>query len=95
MEPRFDNLDELLFKAKEEVNISSNYNEVLLGKLHAETVKDYKSENSFFTFFDKTAGLSFVMTGFLFSIVNIFGLSNQCIELLFKIKEIYLLINLR
>ena len=95
MESKFDNLDEMIFRAKEEITISSNYNDILLGKLNRELNKDSSSKGSFFSIFDKTAGLSLTMTGLLFMLINVFGLNYQCLEFFFKLKEIYLLINYR
>lgn len=95
MEPKFDNLDELIFRSKEEITISSNYNDILLGKLNCEINKEFNEKGSFFSIFDKTAGLSFTMTGLLFMLINIFGLNYQFMEFFFKLKEVYLLINYR
>lgn len=95
MESKFDNLDEMIFRAKEEVTISSNYNDILLEKLNCEINMDFSVKGSFFNIFDKTAGLSFTMTGLLFMLINIFGLNYQCMEFFFKLKEVYLLINYR
>lgn len=95
MEPGFDNLDELIKKSQEQVTISSNYNDTLLKKLSAEVNIDYNTKPSLFSFFDKTAGLSFTVSGLLFMGINIFGLNYHFIEFFFKLKEIYLLINFK
>lgn len=92
MEPKFDNLDELIFSSKEEVRINPNYNDILLNKLNAEISEENNKKYSLWNLFDRTAGLSFTMTGLLFMLINIFGLNYQCMEFFFKLKEIYLLI---
>ncbi|MHC1686015.1 MAG: hypothetical protein AB6733_24320 [Clostridiaceae bacterium] len=95
MAARFDDLEELILRSKEEVNISSNYNDTLLKKLNSQVILDNNVKPSIFSLFDKTAGLSFTMTGLLFMFINIFGLNYQILEFFFKLKEIYLLVNFK
>lgn len=95
MASRFDDLDQLILRSKEEVNISSNYNDTLLKKLNSQVTLDNHVKPSIFSLFDRTAGLSFTMTGLLFMVINIFGLNYQILEFFFKLKEIYLLVNFK
>lgn len=78
-------LDTIIRESAEQVKMSSNYNEILLSKLHNEELSNNKFN---LNLFDKTLGYSFVLSGAFLIAINFFGLSTQITEIINKLKAL-------